>query len=69
VQGSTPSFKRLSSKLTTEALRQHGAYAEFWGYNHVLWEATANANILGRYASSLSNGILLLGEVACGRDA
>lgn len=48
VQGSTPSFKRLSSKLTTEALRQHGAYAEFWGYNHVLWEATANANILGR---------------------
>jgi hypothetical protein len=53
VKGSTPSFKRLSSKLTSEALRQHAAYADFWGYSHVLWEATANAHILGRSVAAL----------------
>ncbi len=36
---STPAFKRLSNALMTQSLEQQQAYAAFWGYDHVLWEA------------------------------
>jgi hypothetical protein len=40
----TPSFKRLSGRLMADSLAQQEAYASFWGYDHVLWEAQAPAN-------------------------
>ncbi len=60
----TPSFKRLSGRLMAESLAQQEAYAAFWGYDHVLWEAQAPGN-----SEALGGRPVAWGKLLAIRDA
>jgi hypothetical protein len=48
----TPSFKRISTELQAESLRQQEAYSELWGYTHMLWEVEEHRAAMGRRAAA-----------------
>ena len=60
----TPAFKRLSGRLMGESLAQQEAYAAFWGYEHVLWEAQAPG-----HAEALSGRPVAWGKLLAIREA
>lgn len=55
----TPSFKRLSKKLMANSIKGQIAYADFWGYDHMLWEAKDPVNALALGKRPVAWGKLL----------